>query len=458
VFSDHVSFRAKLEVKTALHVGSGQSKSDKSDLQETSSQADSDAANSDHEKRLFFTVVQGLNGPVIPGSTLKGALRADLKAAGEGDLARTIFGEISDHKSGVGRTALLWLDNAHFADFIGDAPEGLSEHQFAQTGPGLFRAKHNAIDRQTGSVAPNKLYDREVVAPGVRLSIAGEWFGGNSDDWLKALAILVRGLPIGKDRSKGAGQIVLQADTLKLTRHTNGSDGKRLTEAVDETELTEINAKIAKIASELREPESAHRILRATCSGPFISMRGTLTDEASGRKTVKPLEADGKPVLWTKSVAGALRNRAAWIEQIKLINETDNLDAPSVDDMEKTFSTSSDTVTLSPVERLFGVTGYRARLNIKSVTPTPESVQRQNLTSVSIDRVTGAGRDKFLFTEQVFWNVAFDIDLSLAEDADDEVHEVFERLLADLKTNGIELGHGAAKGFGLFDEVKEIRP
>ena len=72
------------------------------------------------------------------------------------------------------------------------------------------------------------------------------------------------------------------------------------------------------------------------------------------------------------------------------------------------------------------------------------------MTSVSLDRISGGGRDGALYTERVYWGVTFRAGLHLPEDLEDDEKTLWEDLLASLDAEGIELGHGSAKGFGWF--------
>ena len=116
----------------------------------------------------------------------------------------------------------------------------------------------------------------------------------------------------------------------------------------------------------------------------------------------------------------------------------------------------ADVGKLSSVERLFGVTGWRGRVIVGDLAwaaPPVAADAIQDLTSVSIDRFTGGGRDGALYTTQVFLDPAFDLrarlDRTGALVTDDDA-ALFDALIADLTTNGLFLGHGAAKGFGWF--------
>jgi hypothetical protein len=87
---------------------------------------------------------------------------------------------------------------------------------------------------------------------------------------------------------------------------------------------------------------------------------------------------------------------------------------------------------------------------------SPETVK---LTSVSIDRITGASREKFLYSTRAFTAARFDVILAverLNEDneSDQAALEVFDSLIDYLTakdSDGLEIGHGTTTGFGWFD-------
>lgn len=93
----------------------------------------------------------------------------------------------------------------------------------------------------------------------------------------------------------------------------------------------------------------------------------------------------------------------------------------------------------TPVQRLFGESGYRGLLSINRL--EVKTAEPWNVTSVKLDRFSGVPVDNALFTTATFLGVQVIVTLRLDE------------------KRGIELGHGANKGVGWFrvEEVGDAR-
>jgi hypothetical protein len=137
---------------------------------------------------------------------------------------------------------------------------------------------------------------------------------------------------------------------------------------------------------------------------------------------------------------GVLRSRAEWLKQLQ-----DCRGSPiPVPTQQKTPGPSS------PVARLFGDEGWGALLQLTKLEAQP--AQTKFLTSVRLDRFSGGPIDGALFAVDAFvspkFNVSFRLDKHRATPAD----EAFaQHLFADVRKNGLMIGHGANRGFGWFD-------
>ena len=191
-----------------------------------------------------------------------------------------------------------------------------------------------------------------------------------------------------------------------------------------------------------------------------MSQRG---DESgpNDRQVVMPLTShDGKPLIWREGLKGALRSRARWIAELNRARDPIQFkrsdDIPMDDrNLERAldgrrYPKADDLDALSAVERLFGVTGLRGKLEVTDISCT-HTGQSQDITSNSLDRVSGGGRDGFLYTERVFWEPTFQAILHVPSLLRDDEQKLLVQLLDSLKSDGLELGHGTSKGYGWCD-------
>lgn len=392
-----------LEVMTPLRVSSG----DEGEVERQD--ADGNAALTVVETDVDQNVV-------IPSSSLKGGLRALLADFD----ANELFGTISLHREGGGQIGRLW-----FADAIGPKAETC-----------VFAKQGIALDPDFATVAATKFFRREFVDTGTRFRLAFTWFGGiwrepgQIDSYLsQVLAALNSGFALGGSRSKGAGRLGGDLATLRIQRGALDAQGYLRLEELEPLKVAEVTAAVSRLAP----PETKRQRvdLKLTCDGPFMSRDGAceVPHGDTTRKVGMPLMRGGKCALWPESLAGALRARATWAA---------NLNPGALDgDPDKV------------VDRLFGTTKARARLWVEKLECTRQGDPLE-LTSISIDRVTGGGREGRLYSVRPYLDPVFEAVLSVLVDLDPMERKLLELLKAELEF-GIELGHGGAKGFGWFD-------
>lgn len=428
MFGDRIAFSATLEVVSDLHFGAPEAATEQGNVQRLVY---------NHEGR-----------PLLPASTLKGVLRAGSK----NDMAS--FGAPTDTERVSGIVAKLWLDDALLNK---PAEDSLFTGRGKSCGSGVFLSEHVAIDRMTGAAENSKLYSREIVAEGGKFSFSGIWLDlEDIDPLLEILSVLASGVSVGRGTVKGNGRVALKAEDLVLVRETIGVDGASVKEPFDETAMRAVRAEIAQKTT-AREDKSPTNLvsLRLVADGPYLSVREHKEEAGGSARIAQPLQQDGLPFLRSESLIGVLRERASWLAELDRARSAKGqvpLEAKPCDDRFR--RDTRDLKTLTPIERLFGVAGWRSRLRVVEICPAEDcSPETTTLTSVSIDRITGAGREKFLFTERVFTNARFDVTLALEDDSG-EVVAAFDRLIEDVLDQGLEIGHGTTKGLGWFDVTR----
>lgn len=435
-----------LDLETDLHIGASQP-----DLNPAK-----DQTSEDRSREVSF-VLKGVDDrPVVPGSSLKGVLRALLTL----EQADRVFGQATNHDTGHGGTmAQLWLDNALLIepadeDLFGLSADPPKDGRFLKTGV--------ALDAHRGAAADNQLFTKEFVAKGATFQFAAIWFSESCEDLLAVLAILSKGIRLGAATSKGNGRVKLDLAQLRVTEETIDAEARNKATEWSEAELTELRGKVAACQPVLHKSWERFTFT-LTCDGPFLSIRSS--EKENGRDIVKPLMRDGKPLFWREGLRGALRTQARWLAEVS--RTKGDIDRPKDIPMDdrflehvldgRRFPKPEDKAVLSAVERLFGVTGLKGSLEVTTADCTRAGTP-QKITSNSLDRISGGGRDGFLFTEEVTWGVTLKVELHLQSTAAADERTLLFQLLDHIAAHGLELGHGAAKGFGWFDVTLDTLP
>lgn len=360
--------------------------------------------------------------PVIPATSLKGAARASLPDEGLWGMATNHNDRAPDDPGPSGKIARIWIDDAAL---LAPGKDDLSGIDAELRGPdalredGVYTRVNVGLDADLGTAAPNKLFHHEYVASGARFEFRATVFAEEIDESvIHMLRHLSDGIAIGATMTKGAGRMRLCLEELKVTMRALGADGRLAEADQDAAALRQAVGRAQLPASEARRAV----VLKLSCEGPFMSKHSQQMEArgAGQHQVAQPLRRDGAPVIWPQSLVGALRARAHWLCQADAEGGPDRTRA------------------------LFGTTEQRAQLWIEEIACTQGGTEKK-LTSVNVDRVTGGARDGLLFSERVHFNTKFEARLSVPASAD-----LWDELAQDLEANGIELGHGASKGYGWF--------
>jgi CRISPR/Cas system CSM-associated protein Csm3 (group 7 of RAMP superfamily) len=417
--------------------------------------------------------------PYIPGPTLKGLLRRLCENVFRVDSTEVIslMGEIKQDKRDEcgGRIGAVLVRGAAL---IGTPPDvqhmpyadkrGGAYEANKTLGPGVFVAARTRINAAVGTADDNKLFHMEMVAEGTEFlfDVVMETRGSDHaeqartlrDNLVVALEQLAdpQGAAIGKGQADGLGAIRLMPESLKIERRS-------LTKTGDLEIVVEPSPWKGQ-----GTPKSAHseNTIRLRCNGPFIvidsSYEPPARSEDGNNKDRVQIRAQRKgersPLLLSTSISGALRNRARWLAGLIALRSADKDFV--VDDPDAIAASAAAAAKLTTVQHLFGVTGFRGLLSIKGLTVSDASPW--NVTSVKIDRFSGAPVDNALFTTQGFLETAISFELVFDEaryaalpvdHAAAATKKLYELLRDDIRKNGLELGHGVNKGFGWFEPV-----
>jgi CRISPR-associated protein (TIGR03986 family) len=442
-FADRIEIGATLSVTTPLHVGTGRR------FKDALIKARPEDAKFSLEEQPYSAEIaaDGMGRPYLPGSGLKGALRALLEAAlgrGEG-VADPLFGSVDDEDGG--RMGPLIVYGARFEK----APTNSLRPHARSKGDGKAASARTAIDPRRGTADRHKLFHADEVIPGTTFRFEALYLpayaGAEAWEQLKALLFLFRehGLTAGRGTRAGHGRLKVEGAIVALRRELkgNGDLGKS---AVPELAHDRLKQALGPRYGDLRPGVGKSYSLTLSCDGPFFVNDWSWEPDNDQKDEKEPQlkalrESDAKPILPGPSLLGAMRARARWLAELAALRE----------DAESPFRPEN------VVDRLFGTRDGRGLLGIDVLSAGPTAARRK-MTSVRLDRFSGGPMDGALFAVDSFVSPTFTLTLHLDRRADEALEIALASLLEDLARNGLRLGHGGNRGFGWFDvELKTPR-
>lgn len=419
----HVDVTGSLSVLSPLHLGNGQ-RGEREGLIVRTEQGE--------DKPVLLSEIQrdGRDLPYLPGTSLKGALRARLTDA----LGKELFGRLDDKNREGGVMGRLWIYGAIHQS---TGPAAGPEHSIV--------AARTRIDRASGTADDHKLFHMDMVPPGTIFAFHARWLTDATGAALDAELVQVAtalapltdgtGIALGRGGRQGQGRVRLSDLTATLVPW----DGDPVAVTLPTVAWT--------------PPGERHR-LRLTGDGPYMILDSARPPpKPDGAETdtniLHPLlDGAGHPALPGSTLLGALRARAAWLDG-------------GADDRDRVHTPQEalTTTALTATEQLFGVTGWRGLQGVDAIRVVDPGVM-QRFTSVKLDRFSAAPIDGALFTVEAFVDPVFEVTLSLtprgSAPVPDNARALFGRLLEDLRDMGLMLGHGGSRGFGWFGV--EIHP
>jgi CRISPR/Cas system CMR subunit Cmr4 (Cas7 group RAMP superfamily) len=452
---EQIRFTARLRLLSDLHTGTGGSERLKN-LRDLVPSPDDDA---DDGPLVALIFRDNKRAPAIPATALKGALRKAVRQTFDEHVIGYLFGEIKDTEwqrddrgaeeaVDAGGMGCVWLRMARLAE----APAHPGTRPYWDEDASSMITTHVAIDRKTGTADDKKLFYVERVPAGACFELRGV-FLGNLEEAEKALALAfaplarAEGLGIGADERFGAGRLRLEG-ALQCTRWWfDPGTGEIRVEEVSPISILSVDGVRG----------STGCTLELYCRGPYLTVDPARQSRNSNLiPTLK--RDDDTPDLPATSLMGALRERAAWLAALDPL-AAEEQDAP--DDRFRKTRTWSSPGELTRVERLFGVAGWRGLVRVVAI-ESLDGARLSTLTSVCLDRFSGAPLDSALFDCEAFIGARFQVTLSLDErSSDDRVwpseadRALFDALIDEVRDDGLLLGHATGRGFGWFN-VKEI--
>lgn len=448
---EHVRFGFEVTTLTDMHVGDGGvGKLEELRHGATRRRPDGQPVN-------VATVARDHAGhPTIPATGLKGALRKALAPVMARNEIETLFGTIreQDEAAPAGYGGGMGRFSFYAAQLqLKGGPPG-TQLPFWDKDARTWIATHVAISERTGTADPQKLFNLEMVPAETTFDVSGVFFGSVADarqHLARVLAPLARpgGLAVGSGSKLGRGAVRLAGDVLLTVTRFDPAAGAVVGPATEALAIAP-----APAPGDLRK-------LMLACDGPFASVDPDAPPEQPGdnTNTIPALRRHTDvPVIYPDTVMGALRARAAWLGAVRWNDATDGGKGGDDRFRKPTWSSPDE---LSPVQRLFGVAGWRGLLRIARI-GSIGGARRCDLTGIALDRFSGAVLDGTIFVHCAFSGVTFELDLALDTrafdkkrtypDADDE--ELLKLLIKDIIDNGLLLGHATNRGFGWFAVAK----
>ncbi|MCC5975662.1 MAG: hypothetical protein JJT81_16640 [Rubellimicrobium sp.] len=377
--------------------------------------------------------------PWIPGTTIKGALVRLARAMGLSE-ADVLFGAVK--ADDTGQMGAMLVRGAPMVK--PGATDGLPHAR-----DGVFVASRTSIDAGRGTAASNRLFHSEAVAAGatfemrLRLETRGDIVALDAA-LLKLLGGFgaPEGVALGADQTSGQGRLRLVGDVRMTNWKANSGGGLQ----ADKT---------TQCVPPSPQPCSAAVTLTLVCPGPYLSRDPAWTTEArraaeaagGGANRTQPhlraLRLDHVPYLTGQMVSGAMRARMAWLQAVEDVAAGRTVPTPV-----GVLKSAAAAAVLQPQERLFGVAGFRGVLTVS--VGTISRMGKSAMTSTRIDRFAGGTIDNALFATDADYGVRLDLGLGLDARATDADRKALDRLVDDIRTNGLMLGHGTSRGFGWF--------
>jgi CRISPR/Cas system CSM-associated protein Csm3 (group 7 of RAMP superfamily) len=439
-FKSRWSIEGTLVTQTPLHIGGGEV--DKRGVWDGRGMREIEVATlaMDHRSR-----------PYLPGSSLKGVVRAWLKGRGLGaDLVGDLFGSIA-----AGGKAEFW-----------DAP--LHEDLEPAHPPPLWQAPHQfgtevgvAIDRLTRAASDRKLFHRDLVPTGATFNVTITGLDLTDAEVTLLLAGLAgfnwgpSRIRLGADGMSGKGECVWTPNRIRrMVPEDLDAWLKRSPLCPAHQYLPDLSRnrrrKLEQAAAELIDSVSAPSVLRVGLrllfDSPFLVNDPVGADEATADHRPRR-DNNGKVYLPASSFRGAVRSQA------ERILRTMGLHACRTDDPRDACPPLRDAKErrekLCNACQVFGGAGWRSPVGISDFALVADSGRKLPEEFVAIDRFTGGGAEHQKFNAESRYapilSGTVEIDLERTE------HwglGLLALTLNDLSEGDITFGLGAAKGHG----------
>jgi CRISPR/Cas system CSM-associated protein Csm3 (group 7 of RAMP superfamily) len=440
-------------------------------------------------------VVDAMGLPTIPASGLAGALRAMAREHYGDAFAKAVFGHLSSTGGQRSRLVVSWgvchgdddlPMEAIPAEADGSRWASPLVTRLRQLADVPIKRDRVALDHRATSIAQRK-FDRSVVPKGTRFTIELRLWSAEpaEQDWQRLTGLLMApGLRLGGATRSGLGKLRVQRTVGRAFDLANPPDAeafRALPVRFDRpTALPALNLRPAEghADTELRctltlRPEGFLRIGQGDT--PFLRTKDEKNVNVLAQKSEPEVSwaggkgaitASARPLIPASSVKGALSDRVAFHAHRHAGRFVDNardatagwLPSHRGASLPEALAAYDKSMDCLEVQALFGVVGGHegacaGRIVIDDAWLTsPDERQAMRVTHNVIDRFTGGVREHLLFTEEVLFKPALQLELrvrqpaSLSAAARDALREALQDLLDGL----LPLGAASTRGNGFF--------
>ena len=451
-FKDRWQIVGTLTTRTPLHVGNGESTTRDALVVE-------EAAGT--PKVQIAAVATDCQGQAyIPGTTLKGNLRAWLKRH---DLAPTtvkeVFGsEDAGADDAVGGKAEFW--DACVMARPNPAPPVPYWHPQRLTGV----AAAVAIDRRTHTASPNKLLHQEFVPPGVTFAVTITGQDVQPDELDLLLYALEQfnsahtPVSIGAGTGDGQGRLtwalkditrLSKADVVAWLQRQDAPVGYAGCRSLAPAEREALVAQALRAFAPTVQPALTLH-LELHFAGPFLVNDPSQIIPDTNTPNHMPLrDAEGRVLLPARSIRGVIRSQAE-----KIVRTLNVKAACRSTDLKEScgpiYEIQHRTTNLCLTCQVFGATGWRAPVEFSDFVLLPGSLETPwHQEFLAIDRFTGGGADGLKFNAQAVYQPVLSGTLRLdMQRLDLWALGLLALTLRDAIEGDMTFGFGASKGYG----------
>ncbi len=466
-FKNRWRIEGTLTTNSPLHIGSGSTTTRKEIKNE--------------ETEIAAVITDCKNKPYLPGTTLKGNLRACLeKTKQDKKIIEKLLGYLDPKaKESCGGAAEFWnarakepsaFDSQYIPYWEKDRLTGV--------------AASAVIDRQTRTAANKKLFYIEYVPPGITFDVVITGQDLDADEVAVLLFALngfnIKNVKLGAAETDGWGEFEWKLDSVTCIDFKHAKEwiispenfvGYNM-KGLDKTDefKKEIANSIQPSPSDLLDLE-----ITLTFNGPFL-VNDTSNDrnlkDADGKKKFGdhyPLvNTKGDVILPAKSIRGAFRSQAERILRTLGGGQTACFDHDKAERQScASVFNKNDVENSCPACQVFGLSGWRSPIRFSDFTSNIKMPKRQQF--VAIDRFTGGGAEGAKFDAdyadrpKLKGSMTIEIGKLQKVNAEDWGLGLIALTLRDFMDGDITFGFGASKGYGAckaeitsgLDELKE---
>jgi CRISPR/Cas system CSM-associated protein Csm3 (group 7 of RAMP superfamily) len=459
-FKDRWQIVGTLTTLTPLHIGNGESTQRKTLIVESST------GDSKEKVQIAAVATDGQGQAYIPGTTLKGDLRAWLKRHHSASATvKEVFGsEDAGADDAVGGKAEFW--DARVVACPDPAPPVPYWHPQRLTGV----AAAVAIDRRTHTASPNKLLHQEFVPPGVAFEVTITGQDMQPDELHLLLYALEQfnsthaPVSLGANTGDGQGRLtwtlidiacLSKADVIAWLQRQDAPVGYAGYHSLAAAEREALVAQASRAFAPAIQPAiTLHLALH--CAGPFLinDPSQTIKDKDAAPDTHTPdhiplRDAQGRVLLPARSIRGVMRSQAEKIVRTLNVEAACRSTDPA-DACNPIYEAQHSTTYLCLTCQMFGATGWRAPVAFSDfvlLSDSPETPFQQEF--VAIDRFTGGGADRLKFNAQAVYQPVLSGILRLdLQRLDPWALGLLALSLRDAMEGDLTFGFGASKGYG----------